>query len=317
MKYFKWLFLVFGGAVFFLQGQENQTTAESVATTAGESVSMNKTPSGRARPAYIILKLDDVQPGRDGNSQYVDKLHENWINTVNYLKQTQTKAGLGLIAAGFEKEFPRYLERVKEWASNPLFEIWFHAYDHETHKTSETDKAMGEFVGRTAEEQQRRFSRSQELSLLKLGVKMTTFGPPGGGEFQSPVTGSNFYDENTLLAIENTPEIHAMLYPSPRDKFADQIEASGKVTVLDRLNGYGGHGIERPLFTPNAENCLAGYKAFPAREYFVLQGHPSRWNPEKLEVFKKIIEELKNDQAIFVTPSEYVKIKKEGRALSN
>ncbi len=45
----------------------------------------------------------------------------------------------------------------------------------------------------------------------------------------------------------------------------------------------------------------------------MIQGHPTHWTDERFQQFTLIIDFLVKENAIFTTPSEYVRLKKLGK----
>jgi peptidoglycan/xylan/chitin deacetylase (PgdA/CDA1 family) len=240
----------------------------------------------REMPPMIVLKLDDLRVGQGG------KMPNAWQRVLDILKAKQVKGSIGIICDSLEKGSPQYIEWIKQAQQTGLVEFWFHGLDHAVRNENGTDAA--EFVGRPYEEQKRRFEESLKLAQEKLGFPLHTFGPPGGGKVGS-------FDEATFKVMADVPDMKVWLYPQPMDDAGRQLEAAGKVTILDRAWPV---NIEQPLFVPSAEKLIQGYAKFPQREYFVLQGHPAHWKEEGFAEFEKIIDFLQQQNAVFVTPSE-------------
>ncbi|MEX0777414.1 MAG: hypothetical protein WD042_17050 [Phycisphaeraceae bacterium] len=82
-----------------------------------------------------------------------------------------------------------------------------------------------------------------------------------------------------------------------------KLAAQGKVTILDRVWAV---NLKGAVGVPDLDRFLRGYARNLDRPYFVLQGHPAMWNAQRLDEFKKIIDFLVEQKAIFMTPTEYV-----------
>jgi len=240
----------------------------------------------RDMPAMIVLKLDDLRVGQSG------KMPNAWQRVLDILKAKQVKGSIGIICDSLETGNAQYVDWIRQAQQSGLVEFWFHGLNHDVRGENGTDAA--EFVGRPYEEQKRRFDESIRLAQEKLGFTLHTFGPPGGGKVGS-------FDEATFKVMADVPDMKVWLYPQPMDDAGRQLEASGKVTILDRVWPV---NIEQPLFVPSSDKLMQGYAKFPKREYFVLQGHPAHWKEEGFAEFEKIIDFLKQQDAIFVTPSE-------------
>lgn len=242
--------------------------------------------SRREKPAMIVLKLDDLKAGQGG------KPAAAWDRVLEILKAREIKGSFGIIVETLDSDKVNYTQWLKDTQATGLVEFWFHGWDHAVRE--ENGVKIGEFVGRPYEEQKERFTKSITLMREKTGITLSTFGPPGGGS-----TGG--FDEATIRVMADVPEMRTWLYPQPMDDKGRALQTGGKVTVLDRVWQV---NIEQPLFVPSAEKLEAGYRKFPARDYFVLQGHPTHWKEEGFAEFEKMLDYLKQEGAVFVTPTE-------------
>ena len=259
----------------------------------------------RDKPPYIIIKTDDLK------CLSGDRLPPNWQNLADDLKKRNIKAGIGIICNSLEGDSPKYFQWIKDLYATGLVEFWFHAYDHLAHITN--GLAYGEMDGRTYDDIKQRFAKSQQLAMDKLGFSFHTFGPPGGnplpGAMQATSTSPHSTAELTRV-LQKDPNMTVWLYPSPIDDVGKQLEAQGKITILDRVWPV---NIEQPLFKPSYAKFVTGYGRYPEREYFVIQGHPSHWRDDGFAQFDKILDFLQKQNAIFMTPTEMAAIlKKEG-----
>ena len=243
--------------------------------------------SARKKPPVIIIKIDDLR-------QIDGKVHGLWNKTLGYLKQRNVKCGVGVICQTLAEATPEYAGWIKQKQASGDVEFWFHGWDHATYKKDEVP--YNEFVGRTYEEQKKRFDDSQQLAQEKLGFEFATFGPPGGG-------GKGLFDSATVQVMSDVPGMKVWLYPQPLDKQGQELAAKGKVKILDRVWAV---NLESKVGNPDFKAFINGYAKNPDREYFVLQGHPMSWGTaEKFAEFTKIIEFLIEQKAVFMTPSEY------------
>ena len=246
----------------------------------------------RKAPPIIILKLDDVM-------QIRGHAHARWRELADYLASRRIKAGFGMVCRTLQEATPEYVKWVRDLRASGLIEFWFHGWDHATHR--EADGVYNEFSHRSYEEQRKRFDDSQKLALEKLGFAFETFGTPGGA-----YTGGAF-DAETVRVMADEPHMKAWLYPQPLDEAGKKLEAGGKVTILDRVWDV---NIEGAVGVPDCNRLMAGYAKHPDREYFVLQGHPAMWSPERFGEFARILDFLVAQKAVFMTPSEYVASKR-------
>jgi len=234
----------------------------------------------RQAPPYVILKLDDV--GKQGNG----RVPPRWIKVADFIKERKIKAGLGIICNSLEGDSTQLIKWIQEQQATGLFEFWNHGYDHK--EWQEGDKKLQEFKGASYEQQKEHFLKSQALFTEKVGFPMKTFGAP-----------FNATDENTVKAIAEIPELKIWLYADPKTP-------AGKV-VLTRPDWL---GIENPLFVPSLDRFIRPYDNHFKTECLVIQGHPNQWDDARFAEFVKIVDFLTEQKAVFVTPSEYVELKK-------
>lgn len=256
------------------------------ALPAGEPLALPELPP-RAVPPVIILKLDDLR-------QVDGKVPGPWLKIADFLRQRKIKASIGVITQTLAEATPAYAQWIKERHAAGEIEFWFHAWDHATW-TDEAGKKLSEFGGRPFEEQWARFERSQALAREKLGFEFATFGPPGGGS-------AAHQDAATARAMAQDPAMKVWLYPSLIDAGGRRLAAAGKVTILDRVWAV---NLEGAVGAPDFARFAAGYAKHPDREYFVLQGHPTHWSGARFDEFARIIDFLAEQNAVFMTPSEY------------
>jgi peptidoglycan/xylan/chitin deacetylase (PgdA/CDA1 family) len=232
----------------------------------------------RKSPPYIILKIDDMTSAKG-------KVHPLWKRFVNFTKERNIKASIGIIANSLEGDVPEYFQFIKDLHASGQIEFWQHGYDHAQWK--EGDKTLEEFSGSTYEHQKEDMTKANKLAREKLGFPFETFGAP-----------FNATDANTVKVLSEDKDIKIWLY-------GDLKHPAGKI-VLDRV---GAVNIENPTFVPSLEKFIAGYAKYPNRDVFVIQGHTTHWDDARWAEFVKIIDFLTEQKAIFTTPSEYVKIK--------
>jgi peptidoglycan/xylan/chitin deacetylase (PgdA/CDA1 family) len=260
--------------------------AAAVGLSAAEPVELPVLPP-RAAPPVIILKLDDLR-------QVEGKVPGPWLKVADFLRQRKIKASIGVITQTLAEATPAYVQWIKERHATGEIEFWFHAWDHATW-TNDAGKKLSEFSGRSFEEQRERFERSQALAREKLGFEFATFGPPGGGS-------AAHQDAATARVMAEDPAMKVWLYPSPIDEVGSGLAAAGKVTVLDRVWAV---NIEGVVGAPDFAKFVAGYAKNQDRAYFVLQGHPTHWSGTRFDEFVKIIDFLTEQDAVFMTPTDY------------
>lgn len=232
----------------------------------------------RKSPPYIILKVDDLT--NNGG-----KVHPRWQKFVDFTAERKIKSAIGIICNSLEKDDPKYFQWIKDQQAKGLIEFWNHGYTHKSWQ--ENGKTVYEFKDVPYEQQKKNLLRCNELAKQKLGFTLPAFG-----------AGFNAIDDNTAKALAEDPDTTIWLY-------GDLKNPAGKI-VMDRI---GGVNIENPTFVPSLEKFKAGYAKNPARDYFVIQGHPAQWTDERFAAFVELIDFLTAEKAIFTTPSEYAKLK--------
>lgn len=304
---------------FSLETVEAEATSASPTSAASPAPVVEKAPSATntmprdaAHSMTIILKLDDFRAVKDHRA-----IPAQWQKLADLIKERQLKVSIGIICDSLAEGNEASLVWVRDLQKTGLVEFWFHGFDHQGWLDAD-GRAYAEFRKRPYDEQKRRFEQSQQLAEQKLGFPFHTFGPPGfvppkpaDGEPPVLVTpqapafaGDNFgFDASTVQVMQDDPHMNIWLYPTPIDEAGRQLEAKGKVAILDRVWNA---NIEMPLFTPNLAKLKEGYsQALPKRKYLVLQGHPTHWNDAKFAEFVQIIDFLSSEGAVFMTPSEY------------
>lgn len=232
--------------------------------------------AARKSPAHILIKVDDL---RHVNG----KVHPRWQKLVDFLKARKVRAGIGIIGNSLENAPPEYVRWIREQRATGLIEFWNHGYDHR--EWTEGGAKLREFAGTPYEHQKDHLTRVNRLAREKLGFPLPAFGAPFNGT-----------DAATVRALREDPETTVWLYGDPKNP-------AGKL-VLERV---GRVNIENPIFKPSLERFVDGYRRYPERPYFVIQGHPAQWDDPGFEQFVRIVDFLTGEGAVFTTPSEYAK----------
>jgi peptidoglycan/xylan/chitin deacetylase (PgdA/CDA1 family) len=238
----------------------------------------------------VVFKLDDVRTNQSGY------LSERWRRLLPLVRERQIKLSLGVIADSLEGDKPAYFAWLREMHDTGLVEFFFHGYDHAVHAVG--DKEAAEFTARSYEEQKERFAKSQKLAQARLGFAFQTYGPPGGGNL--PASPADL--DATVRVLTEDPTLKVWLYPTPIDTRGQAVGEAGKITVLDRVWKV---NLEQPLFVPSAEKFISGYNQHAARRrYFILQGHPNKWDDARWDEFLKIVDYVTQNKIPTVTPAE-------------
>lgn len=224
----------------------------------------------------VVLKLDDLNT-RGGS------VPNTWRRVTTLARERNFKVSIGIICESFDYGNASYFDYIKTEHASGRVEFWFHGWDHK--QWEENGVKLMEFKGTPYEHQKEHFVKAQTNAREKLGFAFTTFGSP-----------FNATDTVTNRVLAEDTDIKIFLYGQPTD-----AGPSGKL-VLDRV---GDVNIENPLFVPNAEKFIAGYRKHAAkRAYFVVQGHPAQWNDERWSEFVKIIDFLVENKIPILTPTE-------------
>jgi len=232
----------------------------------------------RTHPAYIMLKLDDLE-------EWNGNIRPGWQRVVDFLKERHLKANIGIISNALRGN-PKFVQWIKDQQATGLIEFWNHGFDHRQWQMD--GKTVEEFKDDGYDLQKAHMTQCEQLSHDELGAAYDTFGAP-----------FNATDADTVKVLQEDPNIKIWLY-------GDAQDPAGKI-VLDRVDAA---NIEQPTFEPNYRLFVKGYAANPDRDFFVIQGHPWSWtHPGRWENFVKIIDFLTTQGAIFTTPTEYCQLK--------
>lgn len=241
------------------------TAVITLMLAVGMVVPVSGFAAGNSRTPKIILKMDDL-----GINDY--KVFEK---VADYLKSEGIPASFGVIGQwceGTGAEAENFYNTVKQW-SQEGFEIWHHGYTH----------AEDEFHGRDLEAQAASFQKTMDLMREKCGIEMQTFGSP-----------YNNADETAIQMInERFPQIKTLLLVS------DKKEISNGLVLPERAE------IEIKTGVVGYDNFVTSYNKKAREPYLVLQGHCGYWDDNSIAEFKRIIEFLKERDAVFMTPTQY------------
>lgn len=225
----------------------------------------------------VILKLDDLKIS-NGNSAF--------FPVMDYLKQKQIKAGIGVIAVSLDKSAPAALApylNAKNRYGEKIFEFWHHGLDHKN----------PEFKGTDFDYQKRHFAQADSIVKNLTGIQMHTFGAP-----------YNAVDSNTLKVIRLFPAYKTLLYSNVKPEKPDRF-----INLNNRVN------LETATGVPDSAYFVSNYLAAKSRfgDVIVVQAHPPYFKPEGFEQFKKVIDFLLNEGCEFVLPAEYSTMAEQSR----
>lgn len=208
----------------------------------------------------IIFKVDDLE----NDCSKMRKI-------VNLSRKEGFKLCLGIIGNSLENPSEKYLNWLRMIIKYDNIELFNHGYIH--------NRPL-EFLERTYEEQKKSIDRTQKIVNEHLGITIHSFGAP-----------ENVKDEQTLLAINATPDINTWFFGSN-----NYSKLSPQRTVY----------LEKPFPKVSFETVKSGIIKYSNEKIVVLECHPRLWKFYDWYNFKKIIKFLKNNNANFVLPREVI-----------
>ena len=226
------------------------------------------TDAERAKPRYLMLKLDDV--GARNYRQY-DRV-------LRFLEEKDIVAGFGVVVSSIEGAPAAYVEWLRRNAreNGGRVEYWNHGWDHYM-KGNE----VCEFKGTGLAHQRENLAKSQDVFREKTGITMHALGTAG-----------NARDADTPTALAERPEITVWIY-------GDERNTGGKLVLRRTFN------LEYAVGKIDFNKFAGPYKGRRLDSYAIIQGHPNMWNDETFSEFKKVVGQLLDDGWIFTTPHEY------------
>jgi peptidoglycan/xylan/chitin deacetylase (PgdA/CDA1 family) len=224
-------------------------------------------------PQIIVLKLDDITTaGATGDLP----ISPRWQRVTDFLEESNLKGSYGIIGFSLEEDNPAYFKWIKDLHEAGFIEFWNHGYRNR----KSTDKT-GEFE-EPYKVQKEALQRTQKLAREKLGIEFKAFGPHWSGT-----------TNDTAKALEQVPGIVMWFYGNPR---------ISKKFVFKRVLT-----LENPTHIPDFDKFKQRYEQVGRSEKcLALQGHPRSWDDERWENFVRIIEYLKSQGCVFMTPSQYL-----------
>lgn len=214
----------------------------------------------------IILRLDDLRSDTTGAFEWA----------LNTALEKEVKVAFGVIGNSLEDGAcnRRFIDFMKHTDSVGM-EIWSHGYVHKN----------TEYNGSSYDEQLKNFKRTYDLMQEKCNIELHTFGPP-----------YNVADDTGIRMItENFPSIKVFMSVKDSNKIAKQMKLNDRII------------IESTTGTIDYDKFETSYKQAVSRNYecSVILGHPSMWNEASKQYFIDIIDFLKNEGCVFMTPYQY------------
>lgn len=236
-----------------------------------------KTPPTNA--PVVLLKLDDLMHPKDLKVP----VSPGWKRVTDFLAAENVKANYGIICESLEGDCDAYIAWIKERHASGMIEFWNHGYLSKFPNPNPAQK-LGEYLGRSSEEQAASLKISQELAKEKLGFDLRAFGPHATPS-----------DDNLFPALRTRPEIVLVWFYGP-----SKAMTTDKVVLQRRAE------LELPIFKPNPGNLRDNWAKYQKLDYLALQGHPNSWDDQGFENFKTIVKFLREQGCRFVTASEYL-----------
>lgn len=178
---------------------------------------------------------------------------------------------MGLIGLSLISDNIDYQDICRKWMNNNI-ELWNHGFFH-------TDE---EFFTSSFEEQCKSIAETQRFMKEKIGKAATTFGSPHNNSTETTIQALNKVASeinNYLFAVDGTSSTKAR-----------------QLLVRCNMETVTGN-IDFNFFKKN-------YEILKDLPYMVIQGHPSFWKEKDFKLNEEIMDYLKKEGNIFITPSE-------------
>lgn len=242
----------------------------------------------KAKPRYVIIKLDDFGCGPNGAP-----LDPKGVRVTEELKRRGLPASLGIVGRYFEWGNPNYVNWLKTnaRANGGLFDYWQHGWTHQMNIRWKDGKTyVAEYAVPDHAYQQENFEKAQRVFTEKTGLVLDGFCAPCG-----------VITEETRRLLRAHPEIKTWLY-------GDTERPEGKFVFRRICN------LECRVGVVETAPFVSQYKNQRTRDYLMLQGHPMLWDDRSFAAFCRIVDRLVEDGWIFTTHSDCmfsIKLKKD------
>jgi len=194
---------------------------------------------------------------------------EKFKRVADYSIKNNLPVSMGIKGYSLEKRNDEYLQLCKVWNENNI-ELWNHGYYH-----TKEEFSVGSF-----EEQCTSIRKTQELARHELGIVLTCFGSP-----------HNNSTETTISALrEVAPEITDYFFAVDGDSRTNARQ------LLIRCN------METKPGNIDFDYFLEQYRICKDMPFMVIQGHPDEWQEKDFKLNEKIMQFLRDEGNIFVTP---------------
>jgi len=220
----------------------------------------------------ILIKADDMR-----NS----KLRE-WERFFELVELKNVRASVGIVCDSLESDKDGYFDWLKGIAASGRIEYWNHGWDHK--QWDEKEVKVSEFCKSGYEHQNLALEKSQASAEKALGTPFRCFGAP-----------FNRIDDDTAKVLAKHTEITLVyVYGKPAGY-------EGKVLLPMNIRGEN-DGTGKPNFAKFKETYEKSGRNLTIA---AVQFHPALFSDDGLQQFAQIIDFLKAEGWIFMTPSEY------------
>ena len=229
----------------------------------------------------IILKFDDF-------SVYTYPAYEK---LRQILKEEGIAGSIGIIVSPMDKNYAPVREEIKNYdvkwniakriidrCKADGIEFWHHGYTHNetAYNTASYDEQLADF------------KKGYDIMTNDLEINLTSFGSPC----------NNSTDVTARMIKENFPQIKVLMLVSDKYEIPDGMINLNKSCQMETESSK----IVSDMFIENF-NARRGY------DYMVIQTHPCSWDTnadyDSWSEFKKCIEYMKDNGAVFMTPTQY------------
>ncbi len=249
--------------------------------------------AGEKPKQVVIFKLDDLQN--------TDASIRNFERVVQFAEENDIKVSFGIIADVLENPAkPDYIQRIKAMADSPRVEIWNHGYSlKKAQKLNSSNAAENaEYSHQTVETYIQNLKLTQNLVYDTLGVTMHSLGAPG-----------NMTDNKLSEAMKKFPEIRSIFFPSPASYASFQKIGMQVLRTINWENPFQPANTRFDMESGTGKldynHFITNYNKGPGNSVKVFQGHPWGWDDSEFEILKNIVNFLKDEGAVFMTPHEY------------
>ena len=193
---------------------------------------------------------------------------------IDTCKDLGVVCSVGVIGQRIEDAEQTVYDTIRSWSETGT-EVWHHGYYH----------TKAEYWTEPYESQYESFKKTYDLLKEKCGITVTSFGSPHNSS--EGVTQKMF--------VDHFPGINAVLYEKNYNQGLDAVYFTSKLRIESDT------GV-----VDTYDNLVEKYNSLKNADYMICQGHPAKWSDESYKSFIKLVNLLKADGCIFMTPSQYV-----------